>query len=363
MRGTNYGGEQIEMADQATGASIIQITSAPVPSQGFYFEYPSFNAANDTLFFYTQRIGMRGAPWDLCRATPDGSNLVQLSDEEYPLEYAYPDPNDPHAIYGVRENALIRLDIDTCEEVEIGRCPDVGNLHGGTMDGTGKWFFSIGTLPGGGGRLRDSDTAIVRFRTDGSEVATLGRNHARAHLTCNHTGTLLHFRHAWSGPDALAVCDINGENMRRIGFQEFAHRTWLGTTDRLQGPLLPPGHGIVQVGLTDEEPTPICAGPYFWHSASTKDGQWIVSDTNWPEQGIMLVHVESGRYAPVAQHRGTPGDGQGGHPHPSFDRDGSRVIYTSNRGGLSQVYVAEIPDTLRRELSTGELTNRLRFRC
>jgi oligogalacturonide lyase len=362
MRGTVFDGEQIETTDQATGASIIQITSASVPSRVLYFEYPSFNTANDTLFFLTQRTGIRGAPWDLYRANADGSNLMQLSDADYPLEYGYPDPNDPRAIYGVRENALIRLDIDTCEEVEIGRCPEVDTLHNGTMDGSGKWYLSIGTIAGGSGDTRDADTYIVRFRTDGSEVAILGRNYARAHLTCNHSGALLHFRHAWSGPNALAVCDINGEHMRRIGFQDFAHRTWLGTTDRLQGPLLPPGHGIVQVELTDEEPTPICAGPYFWHSASTTDGQWIVSDTNWPQQGIMLVHVESGRYAAVVQHRGMP-DGGYSHPHPSFDRDGSHVIYTSNRGGLMHVYVAEIPDTLRRELSTGELTNRLRIRC
>ncbi len=357
-RGATFGAEHIEFTDRETGAAVVQLTNAPVHSHAFYFEYPSFNTTNDTVFFYSQRVGMRGAPWDLYCVDGDGKRITLLSDAEHPLSAVYPAPDDSRAVYGVRGNAVIRLNIDTLEEREVARCEGVRTLSGGSMDGAGRWFATLGT------KTRDDKkiNTTLRIDTRSGEVAELGEDLANAHLTINHAGTILHFRHAWSGPDALAVCDIDGNNFRSIGFQDFAHRMWLGTTDRLQGPLLPPGHGIVQVELDDTEPTPICSGPYFWHSASSADGEWIVADTNWPEQGIMLVHVASGRYAPVTMPHACPGAAQYTHPHPSFDRTGSRVIYTVNRGGLSQVYVATIPDALRRELVTGEITNRLRLR-
>lgn len=31
------------------------------------------------------------------------------------------------------------------------------------------------------------------------------------------------------------------------------------------------------------------------------------------------------------------------HPHPSFSRDESMVVFASDRSGCTQVYVAEIP--------------------
>ncbi len=361
-RGTGHACERIEFVDAATGALVTQMTNASVPSRAFYFETPSFNTTNDTMFFFSQRTGTRGAPWDLYRVDGNGDNIVQLSDEDYPLGDPCPAPDDPRAIYGTRGNAVMRLDIDTCEEIEIGRCDGISSLSGGTMDGAGRYYFSIGTPSDGPQDRRTGDTLIVRFRTDGSEVVSFGRNLARAHLTCNHSGTILHYRHAWSGDSALAVCDIDGENHRPIGFQQFAHRMWLGTSDRLQGPMTPPGHGIVQIGIDETEPTAVCAGPYFWHAGASADGEWVVADTNWPDQGIMLVHVESGRFAPVVKPRQASGSGQATHPHPSFDRSGGRVVYTSNATGLSQVCVAEIPDALRHELETGELSKRRSFR-
>ena len=361
QRGTVHASERIEFVDSVTGTVVMQMTNASAPSRGFYFETPSYNAANDTMFFFTQSAGIRGASWDLYRVDADGDNIVQLSDVEHTLASPYPAPDNPRAVYGTRDNALIRLDIDTFEEVEIARCGEVSALSGGTMDGGAEYFFAVGSPPGTEDR-RTGDTLIVRFRTDGSEVVSFGRNLARAHLTCNHAGTILHYRHAWGDrPDALCVCDIEGRNHRPIGFQQFAHRMWLGTSDRLQGPMTPPGHGIVQIGTDEPEPTPICAGPYFWHAGASQDGEWVVADTNWPDQGIMLVHVESGRFAPVVKPRQASGSGQT-HPHPSFDRSGERVVYTSNATGLLQVYVAEIPDALRHELETGELSKRRNVR-
>jgi Tol biopolymer transport system component len=49
-----------------------------------------------------------------------------------------------------------------------------------------------------------------------------------------------------------------------------------------------------------------------------------------PQTGVRVRRVTV--YAP--QHT---------HPHPSFSPDGSRVVFTSDRTGLAQVYEADVP--------------------
>ena len=354
-RGTEHGSERISLADGTTGTEYIQLTSASVPSHVLYFEQHSFTADNQTLLFSSQRVAMRGAPWDVYRVDADGMNLVQLSDEEHPLALPVPAERNPRQIYGVRGSALLMLDIDTFEETEIARCEEVADLKSAALSADERYFFALG-------RLRASGTTIVaRFSTDGDEVVTFCPGVPFAHMTCNHAGTTLMFRGWWEGVSTIMLCDMNGDSMRPLPFQSFAHRTWFGTRDRFQGTLLPPGHGLVHVGLNEPEPTPICAGPYFWHSGCSEDGEWIIADTNWPDIGIMLIHATNGRYAPLIVPQSASGDGQGTHGHPSFNRDASKVIYTSNRTGLPQVYICDVPDALRQELVTGELSERRRI--
>ena len=88
-------------------------------------------------------------------------------------------------------------------------------------------------------------------------------------------------------------------------------------------------------------------------SAASLDGQWIVSDTNWPDVGLQLIHVESGRYGTLCLSQSS--NANPSHPHPSFSPDGRWVIYNSDRTGIGQVYVVEVPERLREELASGNL--------
>lgn len=361
-RGTEFGGERITMTDAETGAQYTQVSNAPVNSIVVYYENPSFTADNETMLFHSQRIAMRGAPWDLFRVDADGTNLVQLTDEAHPLRNPRPAPDRPRVLYGVRESSLISLDIDTFEETEIARCEGATALGergevDGALTGDGVCYVAIGR------RASDGAPLIVRFRTDGTEVVTLCEGLPECHLTANATGTILLFSGLWEGGTRVPLaCDINGDRIRPTAFRDYAHCTWLGRTDVLQKTLLPPGHGIVTCGIDEPDPTPVCAGPYFWHSASSEDGEWLVSDTNWPDEGIMLVHVPTGRYAALVKPRSDIGHQQETHPHPSFNRDGTKVVFTSNQTGLSQVYVCDVPDVIRQEILSGDISNRVRIR-
>ncbi len=353
-RGKSYGWERIRSRDAETGLEYLQLTNAPVNSRVLYFEHPSFTADNMSLLFYSQRVASRDSGWDLFRVDVDGTDLVQLTDDEHSFGSPIPAPDSARTLYAVRGNALLAFDIDRFEERVIAVCEEASGLGPSTLTGDGRYYLACGTSKADGRRM------IVRFRTDGSEVMTFANGYPRNHLTTNYNGTIL----AFSGPDGEYTCDIDGGNLRKIpGPQQFAHCAWLGQTDVRQGTGLRGQHRIATAGVDDDSVTNvICNGPYFWHSASSTDGEWIVADSNWPIEGIFLVHVPSGRYTKLVNPKSRIGHEDITHPHPSLNRDATMAVFTSNETGLCQVYVVEIPDEIRDELRTGELNHRLRWR-
>jgi oligogalacturonide lyase len=353
-QGKSYGWERIKLRDPETGLVYTQLTNAPVNSRVLYFEHPSFTADNQSILFYSQRQATRDSGWDLFRVDADGTDLVQLTDDEHSIGSPIPAPDSARIVYAVRGNALLAFNIDTFEERVIARCDEVSSLGPSTLTGDGTYYLACGRSK------VDGTSMIVRFRTDGSEVITFAHGYPYNHLTTNLTGTIL----AFAGSDGEYTCDIDGDNLRKIPrTQQFAHSTWLGQTDLRQGTGAHGQHRIATAGVDDDSVmNTICNGPYFWHSASSTDGEWIVSDSNWPIEGIFLIHVPSGRYTKLVNPESRIGHQDMTHPHPSFNRDATMVVFTSNETGLCQVYSVEIPDDIREELRTGELNHRLRWR-
>jgi oligogalacturonide lyase len=117
-----------------------------------------------------------------------------------------------------------------------------------------------------------------------------------------------------------------------------------------------------------------------WHIAPDRAGTRVLCDTNHPDEGIQIIAVADGsrrmvcrsessnrgsqwltsRYA-LAEDFECARAGQGGalswmeadndtvygpqytHPHPSWSRDERKIVFTSDRTGVPQVYVAEVP--------------------
>ena len=354
-RGATFGSEENAFVCRETGALVRQLTSASVHSHAFYFEQTSFTADNNTLIFVSQRTAGRGVPWDLFKVDVDGKNMVQISDEEHPFCAAIPSPDEERVLYTTRGNSLYALDVDTLDEREVCHCDEASVSGLGSITGDGKYFLSTGN------DAKDGETLIIRFDIEAGEAVTMCRGSVMCHLNVDWGGTTLSFRGPQEEGYPYWLSDINGDNRRKFEWDNFAHNTWYGKTNKLQGTMLPPGHGIGIMALDDEEPEMVCQGPYFWHSGVSLDGEWIVADTNWPDVGLQLVHVPTGRFGTVVLSGSTNSASQESHPHPSFNRDATKVLYTSNRTGLAQVYLCDIPDELKKDLTTGEITNRLRF--
>jgi oligogalacturonide lyase len=101
-----------------------------------------------------------------------------------------------------------------------------------------------------------------------------------------------------------------------------------------------------------------------WHGAVNRQGNLIVTDTTFSDTGlhVMDLHKADSPGFPlcrsdssnIGSHWSTDrcpyDDGpihvhapQHTHPHPGFSPDGRRVVFTSDRTGFAQVYVAELP--------------------
>ena len=352
-RGSSFGCERIEIMDDVTGAFILQLTAAQTFSTNYYFEHNSFLCDDRTLVFNSQRYPGRGAPLDMFRVDEDGRNLTQLTDEKHPLGYFSFPAWKSRLIYGTRENRLICLNPDTFEEDEI-LCFEEGTGFGAcTITSDDRYFIGITTL-------KDGTRVIVRMSTDGSEAVTMCHGLPVNHVVANPARPEFTFNGEGQGHRGAFVCDVETGEARPFPFDQFAHCAWMGRKGPMQGTLLPPGHGISMIASDEEEAALIVTGgPYFWHSASTLDGEWIVADTNWPDVGIQLINVATRRYGCLCKSLGSNADWV--HPHPAFNREGTKVVFASDRTGIPQVYLVTIPDHLRNEISGGQLTHRQRW--
>jgi oligogalacturonide lyase len=356
---------------------VIQLTSYPTPAAHFPYDWPSITPDNRYILLYCQRWGQRNAPWDIFRVEPDGLNLFQLTEDSeeagdasyYGRQHAIMS-HDGTTIYVLSANILKSVDIET------GQSEPIVSLENYAADGA---VFARMCLNGSGDRLfipTLSDEPALRLDlTTGSideidfggrvigcfqgsrrvevlggnsEVEVVTQDDGNRVLKSVDPGTLMLFSMTEDGTDREPIANIS----------MFGHHTILAQTDLLQGTGKPP-HRCIWIVEAGNEPTELVSGPYFWHSAASFDGEWIVSDTNWPDEGLQYIHVPTRHFRTLCNPHATLAHYEFGHPHPCISRDGRLVVFRSDRTGMSQVYVAHITEEFRDSVIAGELDNPL----
>lgn len=94
-------------------------------------------------------------------------------------------------------------------------------------------------------------------------------------------------------------------------------------------------------------------GPYFWHSGASYDGEWIVADTNTPDEGLQLAHVPTARFKTLCYAGATQDHYNFGHPHPALSQDGRVAVFRSDRTHVPQIYIAHITEEFRERVKAG----------
>ena len=376
MLRTPFASERIQMIDPRTGVKVIQLTSFPSQSAHFKYVWPSITPDNKRVLLFCQRENRREAPWDIFRCDTDGLNLFQLTERGDVCEeggyYGRPATAmklDGTATYVVWDKLLCEVDVETGEITELlsleDACPEESVISEILITSSGKRLFITWGIRRQGAEPGNIRVDLEKRTAEGIDLGGLAsftardvprvvvkRGYAVGELITTAEGVRVHKEttNEWS----FWSVDEDGGDARLITPQVFAHWTLLGGGTDMQGPGLPP-HRCIWIGSEGKEPRKLCQGPYFWHSGPSLDGEWIVSDTNWPDQGLQLIHVPTGNLRTLCYTGASLDAVEYGHPHPFLSNDGRIAIFRSDRTHVCQVYAVHIPDEFRESIIAGDL--------
>ncbi len=338
-RGDVFEREANRTVDPETGVEIWQLTSGPTVNSLFYFHVNCFTRDSNTLIIQGLPNYKRGDTPQIFRVDVDGRNLTQLTDAPGigGVILAKTEP----MVYFLRNDVLLRENLFSLEEEVVARIEGVvgpeTSLGSLATDDT-LYAADVRRNDGGYGIL------IVDLRTGRAEVKKMkGLTH---HVQIDPgDGRRLVFQYFTKSPYRLWILDVDSVTPRPLNvLKETGHFMWMGTSGRVLTTMDYPRRAIVSIAEGEKEPRVIVESEdvYFWHAGVSEDGQWIVSDSNWPDQGIFLIHAPTGRMRKLCND-GSSKTYQLAHPHPAFSPDGKSVVFNSDRYGFPHVFLAKIP--------------------
>ncbi|MFN0104442.1 MAG: oligogalacturonate lyase family protein [Bryobacteraceae bacterium] len=370
-KGQEFPSELQRRRDPATGVEVLQMTAGASINHATYFLQCSFTSDGRTLLFISNRTGS----WQLFRINPYPHGPIRQLTAAAPIHPFSPAIHaDGRRVFFVRAAAIWYLDLETLAEFRV---VDYGSGSMGepSLDAAGEWM-------------------VAAFKKDGRAGLATGRTDGRDWRVTPFPRTVIHPQFHPLDSEWLEFAGDPAPRMHRVrrdgtGLEclyenrndEFVvHETFLGGNGNLVYTVWP--RALRTMDWQSREHRTICEYN-AWHITPNRDGSMVLCDTNHPDLGIFLIDVDTGerkqiclseasgggsqwktsRYAleedfAVAR-TGAAAEGtlswmeagtdtvygpQWTHPHPSFSPDERSVVFSSDRTGTTQVYVAAIPD-------------------
>ena len=352
-KGARLPREDRTITDPRSGRRIRQITRHPSIHHHPFFFVPAYDRAGKRLIFVSHRSG---SPQIFFEDRESGE-LVQATDRDDLAEWSiYPSP-DGRYVYFTAGAAAWRVDLDDFSETQLADFGAaemrekgmVGAAMGTTaLSADGRWW----AIPVRTGKV----TRFVVIDThDGNSRVILERDTIGHPQFCPDDDNLI----LYAGPltDRVWVIERDGANNRRVYQREdrmqwVTHEVWLPGRRAIAFVDWPRGMRIVNI--EGGEAAWLHRFP-AWHAAPDSRGARFVCDTNFPDRGLHVIPLDAPPAYLCASEASSEGahwngpfpynDGpvtvearQHTHPHPRFSPDGSRVVFTSDRTGYSQIY-------------------------
>jgi len=360
-------GEGRWLGDSMTGAPLRQMTSHPSINHPSYFLHRCFLPGDRRLFFTSYRTGTA----QLFLADYPEGDIVQLTDG--PGIHPFSAVLHPSAdgIVFVRNGSVCRLSLRDYRERTIFELAGA-QIGEPSISADGAWLTAAYRQGG------ERGLAVVCM--DGKERRQIPFPRTVIHpqfhpleaewieFAADPAPRMHRVRRDGTGLECLY---LHGNN-------EFVvHETFLGGTGQLVFVVWP--RLLCAMDWTTRRLRTIAACN-AWHIAPNRSGTKILCDTNHPDEGIHIVDAVSGgrrlvcrsessnrgtqwktsRYAlaeDFAAARSQAGTTlswmeadsdtvygpQWSHPHPSWSSDETKIAFASDRTGVAQVYVAELP--------------------
>jgi oligogalacturonide lyase len=366
--GKRFPSERRELRDELTGVRLWQITAAEAMHHQFYFTNPSWPDDQRELYFVSYRTGYP----NLFAAAEAAGEITQLTARVDINPFSPTVTRDGQRLYFSARDCVIELDREKLRERTVAEFngAKLGNCSlnvAGTRLAIGVRLPNVCRLA-----LIELTSGKMQFLVEKAEVGHI--------QFCPTDDNLLEY----SGPPDARIWTIHadGSGDRNLYPQQpgewIVHESWRGDGGEIIFSHWPRAlRAIGRDGMGERT----ISSSNAWHSSSDRAGRWIVADTNHPDIGLQLINARTGGRRtlcnPRATNRGTqwvfttPAKGAGidtsiirgerpeldspprpedpasvygpqwSHPHPAFSPDGRRVVFTSDRDGWSQVYVAQ----------------------
>lgn len=361
--GSTYQNESFTRRDSRTGVEVRQVTDFPAIQHHPFYYIPAFDNSGLRLFFVSHRSG---EPQLYCEDGPGGA-LIQISNRPDLNEWSCHPSWDGRYAYYTAGNAAWRVDLEAMREEQIARFGDtpirqpgmVGASMGTTSLSCDDRWWCVNVKAEKCFRMHIIDVH------SGEDSVILERDtiaHPQFHPD---DSSLLRY----AGPFDQRVWTIlrDGSQNRLIYRRDEAkkewivHETWLPGTREIVATNWP--HGVMAIEI-DSGAVRWIVRTNAWHPMVNRAGSALVADTTNPDVGLVLCDPqrEDGPIRSLCESSASNmgehwksdhcpyDDGpvdvyapQHTHPHPNFSPDGSRVVFTSDRSGVAQVYEVEVP--------------------
>jgi hypothetical protein len=132
------------------------------------------------------------------------------------------------------------------------------------------------------------------------------------------------------------------------------HECWIGTGESVLVTLTGAYNdgtrsgNVLEVCHQWEKPRVVFDTPHTWnHISVSRCGRFFVADSyQLPGVAILVGSIATGRTQVLFEAHTSGGGPQYSHAHPYFTSDAGYVVFNSDRTGISQTYLASVPDGL-----------------
>ncbi len=343
--GKDWGVERTSYTDPVTGFRVYEMTGDNGAAFNLYYHFPNFTADNRYVIFGSERGGSR----QIYRVGVSDGRVVQLTDaENVNAAGACPDHTDSRRVYYTRGADVLAVDIETFESRKVATVPGAvtSGLGQPTLSGDGR-SMAIGFQ-------RDATTwEIGLIDTRSGEYRTVIQQGFRiGHVQHSPTNPLIFYVWETGGyaPQRSWIVNTDGTGNRPFYFSTdpkrwvtplkewMTHEAWVPNTGDMT--MIMDKVGVVLV-KKDGSWQMVREGNY-WHVMASPDGSRLVLDDF---QGrIWVMETATGNTRLIATEVRKPGLI---HAHPSWDREGRRILFNRTRNGRQTVAMVELDETLK----------------
>jgi oligogalacturonide lyase len=370
-QGTLYRSESNELRDEETGTQIRQVTNHPSIHHHPFYYLPCFDDAQQRLIFVSHRTGRP----EIFAEIQQTRELVQLTEHADLSEWSLHPSHDGRYVYFTAGTGAWRVNTETQGEEELFNFGSVAmrdkGMVGAAMGTTTLshddafwaipikmgdiyYFYLIETATGKGTVITEHPTmGHPEFCPSDNSLLRFGGTYDERIWVVNRDGSgkrLIYRRKAYQGHPVRKEWIVH--ESWRPGSREIVAANW--------------PHGVIGVDIDTGSMRKVCSFN-AWHPAINRRGDLMCADTTFPDRGLQLFCPLDGlgeprtlclsRASNEGAHWNTQycpyDDGpvqvyapQHTHPHPSFSPDGNQVVFTSDRTGYAQVYVATLESSV-----------------